>query len=1383
MSSSPMEDEEVVRHAWGGRGMTPGVEGEEEYEEGPMTLEEEMAWVENKYPGVNFDKVNLATRTCTLTLQRSTEVHSSAPAIPSGFLRIDMYFPPQYPDHVAPVFEIQKTGMVSMANRMHMSTKLGQIAQACVGRGSACLEACVRYLLHGDPASSSGGGVSTSSTPIPIASTAVSEDGTDLSRTSSGFLAGMADNDGSLGFGGEIGFGGALDPDVRFNDDDDEDTTSSSDAEGLAVLGGRLKRKMTDKRMLQEVIVGRDNSNVPFPRLCGATFSANGKLVYFFSQLPHPSSTKFMAYTLTTRNQQPVLQSQHFDTQPKTYPLYENYRAFVLARFPKKFSGAAPDARVPEGDKASRILTGPLSQDSGAKGNIDDYWLDDEDEDEGDEGLVPSLFWRPKPGTSLQPDVLSSADFMSKLKTFTSPSKRGDGASGIPAPPPLPLTEKMGVSSSGRLLSVSNTNTPVAPAPQTSLLSMSFNPSSTVPPHPPRRRTLTASHSTTPLPTLGNEDDRMDSIIPLARSASDKPGSSFSLSMFANSNSNLPLPNDLPMRTSLTSKRSDGALQDLAGTPSFGIPRKQHPGKPGHRRTASETMNMSGSEMGSEYDGSVGASPARDFEAFGGRRQADVGSMHDLPERDLSNSGGGLAASTSAGISFGGADGGVAGSAVGIAAGGHGTVVAIRDVESLLPTSEKLGRLYTLSGDNPVAICAANSAAAKQADRLDLAQIWGLAGLVLTRYADLGSSTSTTPDGQSPAKPITASARRVRPSRQRKRRPADGTVKPRFTVERDGSIVATDARDKEDGVFGTAAEDATCKGVDWQWHPFGRQMVHTIFRHLERIGDVQTLALLSCVFSESFAFRSDPGKFVASSAAIGRIPPEVTEYFQQTVPQTAGLQGIALIAPAVTTSLSRVGVKISDMMPILAGTPPPAPDPPTPTLSSAAGSLPTHDQWQHNAGSGSAVMPIGGTGPSSEPGTPSPRAISGSHQNGKSVGSLQTPQPLSSSLNSESGMSAFMEQRQKQLQQQRSVGGADMAEDKQQPPPPPPPPPAPGGTRRGRSRGTTTATGNQPAAVASSSSPVAKGVVERTSENVPVPAAMLAPPVASTSTNPSMGGTSPAVLPVPPSMMRQRTAEAWVAAWHSAMASGALPGAQVVNTPGGVLGWTLTAPVTQTPGTALTTPTLNAGGIFGILGERVTPGSNTETPGFGNNYGILPTGSGAGGNAAGGGKGAVLMLRLTADGSSEYAGAGRAPPLLPWPPVELLDPARRTLYDGYRVRYAEMLYHWGMLEQRAQVLKFVAGPDIFPKCLSCGIDLMPGHRETYCGSCQREQYEIRCAICRLPCKGLINVCMLCEHGGHARHIRDWFVNKGEVECPAGCGCACAIGNGGFGGEM
>src|SRR4051794_26123864 len=76
-------------------------------------------------------------RSCTISLHGSRH----------AFIRVNVTFPSQYPNKVSPIFDIQKTGMISIFNRTRMLKSLRDIARSCVSQNRPCLEACVRYLL------------------------------------------------------------------------------------------------------------------------------------------------------------------------------------------------------------------------------------------------------------------------------------------------------------------------------------------------------------------------------------------------------------------------------------------------------------------------------------------------------------------------------------------------------------------------------------------------------------------------------------------------------------------------------------------------------------------------------------------------------------------------------------------------------------------------------------------------------------------------------------------------------------------------------------------------------------------------------------------------------------------------------------------------------------------------------------------------------------------------------------------------------------------------------------------------------------------------------------------------------------------------------------
>lgn len=121
--------------------------------------------------------------------------------------------------------------------------------------------------------------------------------------------------------------------------------------------------------------------------------------------------------------------------------------------------------------------------------------------------------------------------------------------------------------------------------------------------------------------------------------------------------------------------------------------------------------------------------------------------------------------------------------------------------------------------------------------------------------------------------------------------------------------------------------------------------------------------------------------------------------------------------------------------------------------------------------------------------------------------------------------------------------------------------------------------------------------------------------------------------------------------------------------------------------------------------------------------------------------------------------------------IRLLDPKLVTQYDQFKTAYANILYRWNLLEQRAQVLKHVSvippkhkGVEFVAECQHCHKDV----RGPQCISCKRHSFS--CVICRIAVKGCSSFCLSCGHGGHTTHMEEWFSDM-EV-CPSGCGCRC-----------
>ncbi|KAI8596525.1 hypothetical protein EDD21DRAFT_388013 [Dissophora ornata] len=110
----------------------------------PQTVATEIAAVGQKFQNVKFEKVNVAGRTCTISL------NSLRPNEGASFLRVNISFPQFYPKQTPPVFEIQKSGMLSMVTRAQIAASLDHIAATHASRGLPCLEAIIRCLLGED---------------------------------------------------------------------------------------------------------------------------------------------------------------------------------------------------------------------------------------------------------------------------------------------------------------------------------------------------------------------------------------------------------------------------------------------------------------------------------------------------------------------------------------------------------------------------------------------------------------------------------------------------------------------------------------------------------------------------------------------------------------------------------------------------------------------------------------------------------------------------------------------------------------------------------------------------------------------------------------------------------------------------------------------------------------------------------------------------------------------------------------------------------------------------------------------------------------------------------------------------------------------------------
>lgn len=76
-------------------------------------------------------------------------------------------------------------------------------------------------------------------------------------------------------------------------------------------------------------------------------------------------------------------------------------------------------------------------------------------------------------------------------------------------------------------------------------------------------------------------------------------------------------------------------------------------------------------------------------------------------------------------------------------------------------------------------------------------------------------------------------------------------------------------------------------------------------------------------------------------------------------------------------------------------------------------------------------------------------------------------------------------------------------------------------------------------------------------------------------------------------------------------------------------------------------------------------------------------------------------------------------------------------------------------------------------CTMCSSEIphnITVNRGFVCENC--ELVDLKCVLCLEKVNGMITFCPRCGHGGHQKHLNDWFsINE---MCPTGCGCNCTF---------
>ena len=227
----------------------------------PESLHDEIIRIHELLPKITFDDVNMD--------KRAVVVSMNGPWGEEGtpiYIKVTVSFPDQYPETKAPTFTLGKTSLMSDKIHDKLNGEVKQIAAGFVSRKQGCLEAALCYFL---------GEVDLESSTIFFKDIGEIDDDLD----------GLADESSS--------------------EDEDVDI-----APGVSAMMSQELDASATEDMLG---AASRNAKVPLPRLCGARFSANGKLACFFP--PKEDKVKSLLETLVVKN----------NSRSKGEPVFETF--------------------------------------------------------------------------------------------------------------------------------------------------------------------------------------------------------------------------------------------------------------------------------------------------------------------------------------------------------------------------------------------------------------------------------------------------------------------------------------------------------------------------------------------------------------------------------------------------------------------------------------------------------------------------------------------------------------------------------------------------------------------------------------------------------------------------------------------------------------------------------------------------------------------------------------------------------------------------------------------------------------------------------------------------------------------------------------------------
>ncbi|CAK7270150.1 hypothetical protein SEPCBS119000_003940 [Sporothrix epigloea] len=156
------------------------------------------------------------------------------------------------------------------------------------------------------------------------------------------------------------------------------------------------------------------------------------------------------------------------------------------------------------------------------------------------------------------------------------------------------------------------------------------------------------------------------------------------------------------------------------------------------------------------------------------------------------------------------------------------SIVVIEDMCSFLPSKRELAREYAIFGDG-ADVCEHNARVAEKYENAELASIWRYAALLLKSDVPLRQTSVFDVSG---------------------RRKSVLVIAQEAVAKADGGVDSYDEQYK----FGQQRRqrDTLTGRVKWGLHPLARDVVNDLFDYFEQLADIQMLAMLSCIFGESF---------------------------------------------------------------------------------------------------------------------------------------------------------------------------------------------------------------------------------------------------------------------------------------------------------------------------------------------------------------------------------------------------------------------------------------------------------------------------------------------------------------------------------------------------